>query len=537
MTILRVSGGADAILVNSVFEEYEMSVSRTPASTTINIDEFERRVRAPGDPQAAEDPLAEFMRFVQSFGPPDGVFQAPDTLSRPGRTDRLPTRPLTATPLQPSTVAATQGRIGTAPPEVEASAPLEVEDWASDTVEPSTPAKDRWRHVPTPKAAAIAVAGAGLLIAAGFGLTTGLGLTTAAPGLVKARSLARAPDLAPASQPSHDIIAASVIAKATPLKAVAEAAPAETTASVERRAEPDAPVSLGDRFGTPALASAPAGGEPQQPATQASAEPAPAATVNAPVVAAPVAAPSPATSQSPVPSRVPAASLPEATPSATGPLASAGSGKAPQASDALKSRPDTAAVEPPPTAKPDLPVKPLRRSSARLVVAKAEATAPGADAEPGNRPPLPAAASIVAPPAPAEPAPQAATALSPATPTTPQAPLAAVTQPVTHVFRSIFGALGAPGAPAAKPVDLTAAAKSGDWAVQFAAPKSEAKARLDARRLNAKFATALNGATIGVHKTALNGDTVYALRVAGLSKADAAALCERVKGHDCSLAK
>ena len=56
-------------------------------------------------------------------------------------------------------------------------------------------------------------------------------------------------------------------------------------------------------------------------------------------------------------------------------------------------------------------------------------------------------------------------------------------------------------------------------------------------RLNAKYAPALNGATIGVHKTLLNGETIYALRVAGLSKAEAAALCARVKGRDCFLAK
>jgi hypothetical protein len=31
--------------------------------------------------------------------------------------------------------------------------------------------------------------------------------------------------------------------------------------------------------------------------------------------------------------------------------------------------------------------------------------------------------------------------------------------------------------------------------------------------------------------------TVYALRVTGLSKAEAAALCERLKGRDCFIAK
>ena len=499
-----------------------MSVSRTPASANINIDEFERRVRAPSDQQAVEDPLVEFMRLVQSFGPPDGVFQAPDAVSTPGRTDPQAAKTLAATPLRPSTVP------GTEPLEVEASAPSELDDWPSDTLQPSKPVKDRWPHVSTPKAAAIALAGAGLLIAAGFGLTATFGLTTAAPRLVKARASAAAADLTPAAQTSHDFVAAPTVAKAIPLKDVAKPAPAVTIASDERPAEPNAAVSPGDRSETPALAPAPAGGE-QQPATQASAEPAPGAAINAPVVSAPVAAPTPPASGTPVSSPVLAASQPDATPSTTASPAPAGSGEAPHANDASKLRPKTAAIEPPPTAKPDLPAKPLRRPSVRLAVAKTEATAPGAAAEPRSQPPLPAGASIVVPPPPAEAAPQAATAA-------PQAPFAAVTQPVTHAFSSIFSVLGAPAAPAPKPVDQTAA-KPGDWAVQFAAPKSEAKAKVDARRLNAKYAPALNGATIGVQKTALNGDTVYALRVGGLSKAEAAALCERVKGHDCILAK
>ena len=58
-------------------------------------------------------------------------------------------------------------------------------------------------------------------------------------------------------------------------------------------------------------------------------------------------------------------------------------------------------------------------------------------------------------------------------------------------------------------------------------------------RLNAKYASALNGSSIGVHKAIVNGETIYRLRVAGLSKADAAALCARLKGDggDCFIAK
>jgi hypothetical protein len=73
------------------------------------------------------------------------------------------------------------------------------------------------------------------------------------------------------------------------------------------------------------------------------------------------------------------------------------------------------------------------------------------------------------------------------------------------------------------------------WGVQLAAPKSDTEAKSDVARLNVKYGSALNGAAIGVHKAQVNGATVYRLRVVGLSKADAAALCSRVKGDggDC----
>ena len=63
--------------------------------------------------------------------------------------------------------------------------------------------------------------------------------------------------------------------------------------------------------------------------------------------------------------------------------------------------------------------------------------------------------------------------------------------------------------------------------------KSEAQAKVNVARLNAKYAATLNRAKIGVNKTLVNGETIYALRVTGLYKADAAALCERLKGRDC----
>ena len=107
---------------------------------------------------------------------------------------------------------------------------------------------------------------------------------------------------------------------------------------------------------------------------------------------------------------------------------------------------------------------------------------------------------------------------------------------MSHAFSYVVGALRAPAASAPQPAEQTAH-KSGDWAIQFAAQKSEAEAKDNVARLNAKYAAALNGATIGFNKTLANGETIYALRVTGLSKAEAAALCERLKGRDCFIVK
>ena len=54
-------------------------------------------------------------------------------------------------------------------------------------------------------------------------------------------------------------------------------------------------------------------------------------------------------------------------------------------------------------------------------------------------------------------------------------------------------------------------------------------------RLSARYASALRGATIGVHKAWVRGATVYRLRAFGLSEADATELCAGVRGAggDC----
>ncbi len=81
--------------------------------------------------------------------------------------------------------------------------------------------------------------------------------------------------------------------------------------------------------------------------------------------------------------------------------------------------------------------------------------------------------------------------------------------------------------------------KTGSWAVQVAAPRSESEAKEVAAKLNAKYTSALNGATIGIHKADVKGKTIYRLRVTGLAKADAAAMCAQIKGDggQCFIAR
>ena len=88
-------------------------------------------------------------------------------------------------------------------------------------------------------------------------------------------------------------------------------------------------------------------------------------------------------------------------------------------------------------------------------------------------------------------------------------------------------------------MDATAATTSGGWSVQLAAPKSEAEAKSTATKLTSKYSAELNGSAIGVHKAEVNGETIYRLRVSGLTKADAAAMCARLKGEggQCFIAK
>jgi hypothetical protein len=85
-----------------------------------------------------------------------------------------------------------------------------------------------------------------------------------------------------------------------------------------------------------------------------------------------------------------------------------------------------------------------------------------------------------------------------------------------------------------------AAGVAGDYGVQFAAPASEPAARKESARLRAKFASELGGLQPSVRQTEVHGHKIYQVRIGGLSKADAAALCLKLKSSGeaaCSVAR
>ena len=89
---------------------------------------------------------------------------------------------------------------------------------------------------------------------------------------------------------------------------------------------------------------------------------------------------------------------------------------------------------------------------------------------------------------------------------------------------------------AAEPAPVSGA---GGFAVQLAAPGSEADAKATSARLSKTYADALGSFHLGFHKAENNGKSVYRVRVSSLSRTEAVGLCEKLKakGGSCFVAK
>jgi hypothetical protein len=519
-----------------------MSFSGSKMVADINLDEFERRLRAAGAfPTDADDPLLELARLVESAAKSassTGAAAIPTEGGDRGALETSALRPALEEAADSDEALAEDD----APADDEESQVPPVQDFHAHGNARTQPARRRdlgW----TVKVSALAIAGVGMIGAV-------LALKGGVPGLPKqAPFIAAAQGPAKVLPPSDDAVSTSTDAGASLLKDNTKSAQVKVVASEEQPVDLNAMApSSAANARAQAAAVAPSGD---------SAGTAVKPTVDAPVVVATAAPPPSSLSQFPDPKPVRTVSLrPDGTPTPAPVVASADAGAA---------APVVAASEPPakPAAKPAtgaasnaqasspqlrLPSKLSGKSSARVTVAKADATAPNSIAEAANEPLPPAAKPAKgakaheAAAAAAAPEPQvAAAAAAPAAPATPADSAPQSDNPVLHALGALVGSNAPPAAPAAPPeqVDSVAATKSSGWAVQLEAPRSEAEANSEIAKLNAKYATALNGSTIGVHKAVVNGGTIYRLRVVGLSKADAAALCARLKGEGrgCFIAK
>jgi hypothetical protein len=196
----------------------------------------------------------------------------------------------------------------------------------------------------------------------------------------------------------------------------------------------------------------------------------------------------------------------------------------PRSASTISSAPRAAIGARPSSSKLTVPTKRPGKITNRVVVATTEATVPGA------APDIPSESLAAARPAKAEEAHAPRTAQAADEPITVQSesPEAAKPpfDPLLQAIRDLFGARASP---AQASIDPTPTGSIG-WAVQLAASRSEDEAKNKLNQLNARYASALNGSTIRLHKARLDGETTYRLRVVGLSKADAEALCSRLKG-------
>ena len=491
-----------------------MSASGSRAMDEINLDEFERRLRAAGAQQSqAEDPLAELSRLVEFSHM--GISNGETPARRP--TEAPVARAAPSTSIEPGTLRPTLDdeveELAPGASEADRAARRDYEFDARHSDSASAPDPGEERRPMRWKLAVSALALAGVAMIGGvFALRGGM------PGLKKdAPFIAAAQGPTKVAPPSDQTVTTSSDAGATLLHDTGKPASVKVVNSEEQ------PVDLNAQA---------AANNPAAPAVQGgTTDPALTAIINTPLVAPqPGAPPKGMTSEFPDPKPVRTISLrPDGTPIGVGappdePASNGNAAPAPveqtskpavapsapaPAGPAPKMTSDAAGAAQPSTPKIELPTKlSPPKSAARVAVGKTDTTAPDGTAQ---IPPGEAQNSAPAKPDKAAKKPKAGQVVD-ATETT--------------------GAI-------APPVDATPATTSGGWSVQLAAPKSEAEAKSTAAKLTSKYGAELNGSQIGVHKAEVKGETIYRLRVSGLTKADAAAMCARLKGEggQCFIAK
>jgi hypothetical protein len=404
----------------------------------------------------------------------------------------------------------------------------------------------------------------------------------------KAQAAADAHAATPPANPPT-IAAAPLVVVAAPSPTAAPA-PAPTTASTNAAAAP-APAPVVDVQPAPAPAPQPAAASAPSPVASPpparalvtpAASPSPVAPVDSTPITpgagtvGPTAAPPAPPTPFPEPKRVKTVSVrpdgsfiapPAPQPDQTG------SARQPLEPPTLPADPPTPVPRPtidagaaePATPKLELPTKLSGKTTTRVPIAKIDTTAattgqspeaplqvapPAQESKPKRHEPTTHAA---ADPAPA-PAPVAAPAPAPepaqnqeAKPSGPAGIFAAL----GDAARGITGSGQETSAPAASvrtasaaptataPAPAPAAEGGGNYAVQLAAPRSEAEAQSVAGHLQSKYAGELGGMQPVIRKAEIKDKTVYRVRIANLTHAAAVSLCEKLKaaGGACFLAR
>jgi hypothetical protein len=470
----------------------------------INLDEFERRLRAAGAPSTGvEDPLAELTRLVNAVhsdarrAARPGRDEAPGVSADGGDEPELGPLPAFAAPPR-SAFTDSDDRANSedhaAFDEAAEPPPLTA---PVDAMRAAAPQRSSgW----TFKIVGLSVLGFALLVGA-IAIKNGR-----VPGLTKAPPFIAADDAPTKVQPPNEAavqsngdIAGLLMkdsASPMPVKMVSNE---EQPVDLRTQTQPGAPGA--DAAATPAAGGSPVANAPDTPVV-----PPAASTSVAPLF--PAAKPVKTVSVRPDGSLIASDAAPAAPPppsfAPTPPPKSTA-----RALDATNAAPDAA------TPKLDIPTKLAPPKPAARVVAKTDTTAPAEATDTTPSAPLQIGGPRPAKPALAAPPPQTVASAAP-------------------------NEVSAPMVSSA-PADPVPAAGGGDglWGVQLAAPHSEADAKSAINRLKSKYADALGDSELGVHEADVKGQTIYRVRVTGLSKSDAGALCAKLKagGGDCFVAK
>lgn len=471
-----------------------MNVSGARVAPDIDLEDFEKRLRTAGSPaHGVEDPLAELARLVEASRPKAPIGQTAPPVATAAPLAGVPASVATPPPPIAPPIEADALRPAyddAVAPEPEPEATLDESENApapelfADVRDEPAPARPRRSRRWLWTVSTLAIAGVAM-IGAVFALKGGglPGMPKAPPFIAAAQGPTKVQPPSDATVSTPNDVGASLLKDNTQVGRVTVVSTEEQP--VDLHAQPAPPPASAPSASS---SSSAVRGTGDTPVVVMTPPPAPAMAPSFPEPK-PVRTVSLRPDGTPIQASVAEA---EAAPTTSEPATAS---PPPPARPAAKAT----AVAEPSTPKIDLPTKLSGKSSARVVVGKTDTTGP-ADA-------------------PGEPVQLGATSK-------PEKPAKVKTQQ----------AAAEPAAPAAAE---PAEAASGGWAVQLAAPRSEAEAKAVAAKLNQKYASALGGAALGVHKASSKGETVYRVRVSGLSKAEAASLCARVKGDggQCFVAK